>query len=292
MSTKPQITKHFSSANEFLKWATEAPCMWEGSLASQRYDLDGEWSGTRTYDEAYKLARYGWDDGVKMLRDSIETEPVMTEVTQPETFYDVAGDYPMPALAAAGEPFSMVMNREADINQPITKFMMNIGYPLNIRSEEIMLLGGALFSYIKALESKGLSTQLDVCMNLKPSFNLFSNLSAEDQTNGSKISFYFPLKKAGQNLSIPSLIFWWAHPSSLRRIGFSAVEKLDVEKHYADSYGCVDKPDNIPFDTVYFDYEDIGETFEACLKNIRAKHKAIDIKTSPSNSYHNTLKII
>ena len=66
-----KIIKKFRSPNDFLEWATTAESPWTGELSSRR-ERDSSWAGTANYDEAYKLARYGWKEGLDQLSAQVK----------------------------------------------------------------------------------------------------------------------------------------------------------------------------------------------------------------------------
>lgn len=261
------IVKSFDSPFAYLQWATHAPCMWKGELASRKSD-DNEWSGTPTYEDAYHLAKYGWKEGLKMLTEQVRLAELMQPPTasQPVRKYDVAGYFPNPGRAAAGEMFNMVSPEAGELSKkPVIKISVNGTYPCTINPAHVMQWGAAICSYVNQLEKVGKSVQLDYVSDFIPSGD--SSMPA--------VSLRFPLKKAGDPLSLASVVFWWAHPSSLRRIGFSALEKLDIEQGYQHGYGryaTVMKPEEGEF---YLTIDDSGRNLEESLANIRRKHMPI-----------------
>lgn len=66
---RPIIIKKFNSAGAFLEWASNAPCQWRRKLSSRKTDYDTRsFTGTDNYEEAYKLAKYGWEEGLKTIK--------------------------------------------------------------------------------------------------------------------------------------------------------------------------------------------------------------------------------
>lgn len=224
------IIQKFDTPFDFLQWATHAPCKWTGSLQSRAESSENtRWTGTRNYEEAYNLALYGWEEGLKMLSDNVKiAEKAIPPITKPERRYDIAGYYPNPARAAAGEIFSMVAFDSGDLKRkPIVRLRTHFGAIANVEVTKIMQWGAAICSYINKLEQSGQSVQLDSASEVIPSKN-------ENDSDAPSLSFQFSLKKAGEPLSLATIVFWWGHPSALRRITFSGYEKLNVGSGFID----------------------------------------------------------
>lgn len=263
------IIKEFDSPLDFLEWASNAPVLWKNTdLASRATGLGkSEWTGTRNYEEAYALAKFGWKDGLKMLTEKVElANAALAAKIAPrkqEKRYDVAGYYPNPPRAAAGEIFSMVQPlrpKAADYGN-FVKIRYDIGRVHTVDTSTIINMGAALCSYINALEKSGRVVHLEAYHEFNPTYG-----------PGAPLSFRFPLKKAGYNLSMADIIFWIVHPSALRRISFAAMEKLDIQYLYEGGYGkpaCITSP---PSDTLYLRIDDAGDNIKSCLENIRQKH--------------------
>jgi hypothetical protein len=268
------IIKAFDSPLNFLDWASNAPAQWSSGNCESRKVGNADWAGTRTYQEAEALARYGWPDGLKLLVEKIhladaalEPKPGVGRAKK----HSVAGYYPNPARAAAGEMLSMVqpLRPKVDPGGNLVKIRYDICRARSVDTSTIMNMGAALVSYINMLEESRYVVHLEAYSETKPS------------SQGSALSFRFPLKKAGCSLFAADLVFWLAHPAALRRIEFSAMERLDIEKWYAPGYGkatCVTPP---PADTLYLRIDDAGRDVKTCLENIRRKHGALLMPNAP-----------
>ena len=268
------IIKAFDSPLAFLDWASTAPAQWSSRNCESRKVGNADWAGTNTYQEAEALARYGWSDGLKLLVEKIhladaalEPKPGIGRTKK----HSVAGYYPNPARAAAGEMLSMVqpLRPKADPGGNLVKIRYDISRARSVDTSTIMNMGAALASYINMLEESRYVVHLEAYSETKP------------LSSGSALSFRFPLKKAGYSLSAADLVFWLAHPAALRRIEFSAMERLDIEKWYAHGYGraaCVTPP---PADTLYLRIDDAGHDVKTCLENIRRKHGALLMPDAP-----------
>ena len=257
------IVKKFNSPLEFLEWATHSESPWTGRLSSRETDSDArDFTGTANYDEAYQLAKFGWKEGLDRLAEQVQVAAKLSpQAPNRRKRFDVAGHSPHTPRAAAGEPFAMATRGKDFKQKPIIKIRTNYGYLGNVDTSRVMRWGAAICSYIQTLEKAGFSTQLDA-------FN-------EVSSTGPSISFQFPLKKAGQPLSLSNVVFWWGHPSAQRRISFSGRERLDVERWYSGGYGrtaVITPPEP---GVLFLNIDDARDTMEECLKVISQKHRKL-----------------
>lgn len=256
------IIKTFNSPNEFLEWATKAPTPWRGKLSSREFRSD-DWAGTSNFDQAYQLAKYGWEDGLKRLQKYMDIAELIIPVQKTKVWhYSAAGYYPNSGRASAGDPFNMAAPRREELKQkPIIPIRTNISANADVSSDRIMQWGAAICSYVNALEASGFSVELE---------------TVSDTYGGSdapKISFQFPIKKAGESLSLISTVFWWAHPAALRRIEFSAMERLDIEQWYNPGYGKAGTWTKASAGTLDLSIRDACYTIEESIYAIRKKHQ-------------------
>lgn len=179
--------------------------------------------------------------------------------------YDVAGYYPNPARAAAGEAFSMAHAGREFKQKPVVQMRTNFSYLARESGSKIMNWGAAVCSYIDALEETGVSVQLDSINEAEPS-------NREYGDKAPNLSFQFPLKKAEDSLSMASLVFWWAHPSAQRRIAFSGRERLDIERWYGNGYGRTKNVTAPPEGVLQLSIYDAGRDLQENLEIIRRKH--------------------
>jgi hypothetical protein len=255
------IEKKFGSPRAYLDWATDEPSPWKGELQSRSGTYD--FTSTRSYDEAYDLARYGWREGLNKLQNASRFAAAVSppQAPAPARRFDVAGTYPHVPRAAAGEIFSMV-SRQPPVDRdrtPIVRMEILQGYPCFMETGDIINWGACLVSAIDALEMTGKSVELTMKKEISAS-------------GGPSLSFSFPLKKAGSPLSLSDLVFWLAHPSANRRIGFAATEKLDVEEYYSDGYGLSEFVTPHPAGVARFAMkEDNKGSFEANMEHIMDK---------------------
>lgn len=233
------VTCHSLAALENMLDAGPGP-EWtrrEHSRSSQRPEVgDRVWFGSRDMDHARQLAREGWPEG----RDKALAlaEPLLAHKAigrAPGAYLDVAGAYPVCALAAAGDPMNM-LNPEPveDQNKPIISLAINNTYSAAISAAHVMNTGAALLAVVDALESAGARIELWMCRCGRQNDAMVSNL--------------LKLKGAGETLDRDRLAFLIAHPSSQRRLGFAMDEACDLAAHVNWGPGGYGWPGQIPDD--------------------------------------------
>jgi hypothetical protein len=271
------IVKEFDSSLDFLEWASNAPCLWKYYSDSRKISSNQtEWTGTKNYEEAYELAKYGWPQGLQMLSEQVKiAERMQPPATVRRRRHDIAGHYPNPARAAAGEIFSMVQRGRVFSPKPIIRIRYNYSALGGVNPDTIMKFGAALCSYINRLEIAGHPVELEATNESRPSDRAYESEAPKG------LCFRFPLKKAGQPLSLSNVVFWWAHPSAQRRITFSARERIDIERWYGDGYGRTDNVLPIEPGVLNLSINDAGKSIEQNLETILKKHSAV-VEANPS----------
>jgi hypothetical protein len=246
-------------------WAAKAPCLWPAEDCESREEGQRtDWFGTRTFDEAYRLALYGWPEGAAMMRRAMpmESRGGQVVITSRPT-YDVAGDYPDVGRAVTGDMFSMAtpFRRSAQRVRDGVTLRYSFGGIAKVETSRMTCFGVALLSFIDELELGGTPVTL--------------NVLHESVSSGPDVSFRFPLKRAGESVSLAGLAFWLAHPSAFRRIAFSAMERLDIYRWFGDGYGstCVVTPP--PPGVLAFDITDASDDVAYDLRTIRDRYRTV-----------------
>lgn len=149
----------FESLGDFLAKADvpKAPANSVNSCAWDKHS--SEWYGA-TREEAVDMARNGWAEGrshmveaMAQARPSIALAPAFT--------MDVGGAYPIAAMAAAGDPCSMVSPDPVEnAFKPIIRIAVNVWASCMYKAEEFTAYGAAVMSCIDAVECGGFRVEL------------------------------------------------------------------------------------------------------------------------------------
>lgn len=263
----PMIVKSFASADDFVLWIKNAPILWRGQLSSETGRRD--FTGTSSLKEAMDLARYGWPEGLEMLSREVRmADHALVDIQRPTKKHDIAGVRPNPGRAAAGDAFAMVVRGNQKKSKPVLKIATRMTFSGTVPKEKIMKWGASICSYVNMLEREGFNVELQ---------SKYENTTRFD--DGPDISIDIMLKRPEQPLSMSTLVFWWAHPSSLRRIKFAAFERMNIQRWYggaySGSYGIPATVTTVPDDTLYLTIDDARDSAEENLEVIKAKHLEI-----------------
>lgn len=228
----PDHVHEFDTWAEFIAYASREP---KWSPDNPQYGSHGtggnreHFTGTATFEDASRLALYGWPAGRENLVNTIAiVNPERT--TYQSHSYDVAGEYPNVPRAIAGDPMSMVRQRRTHIaSHPVVRIDYNVTVPWMLNADCIVNRGAALLSVVDALESRGYSCELRL---------IFKGYS---QTKRIHISIVY--KRAGDALDLDRAAFAVTHPSVLRRFYFAVCEQhSDLRASFANNgYGQIDK---------------------------------------------------
>jgi hypothetical protein len=177
--------------------------------ASHFEGREGGFYGAPSFDDAMRLARFGWAEGREKLLTALDAANAsLDNRPAPAMTYDVAGMIPNPFLAAAGDPFNMATPAYSDaMSRPVIRLAVRTNVRAGVSGQAVMNFGGALLSLIDALERGGQSVELTATMAA---------------SGGSKKQFRVDvvLKQAGENLDLDRLAFAIAHPDMQRRFVF------------------------------------------------------------------------
>jgi hypothetical protein len=204
---------HYESLGEFIRKATEP------SLSSAEYSKctgldEKEFSGTYNFDEAMGLVTNGWPEGRAKLMTAMAAAQTSTVFT-PSLVMDVAGAYPIAALAAAGDPCSMVdLAPVEDRVRPIVRLLVQRAGAAAYSVEEFTNYGAAIMSYIEGLEAAGFRCEVTVCF------------ASDFRSDGDQFCTVV-VKRAEEPIEIDRMAFVMVHPAFFRRIAFAAYEATE-----------------------------------------------------------------
>ena len=227
-----QLLVEVDSIAQLLYWAEKAPQVWEREPTSREENSHRtNWTGTETFEEALSLARNGWPEGRELMEKVLEAyRPKAYQRPIPKTSWDVAGATPDVPRYVAGAPDAMIPPDDMHAEQkPIVRLVVHITYAAVVSPQAIINWGAAMVSHIHKMEEAGLQVEVTGVW--------YSTPSERAASGGPHVAIRFPLKAADQQLNLDRLAFWLAHPSSLRRIEFSCMERMDVERWYHCGYG-------------------------------------------------------
>ena len=204
---------HYESLGEFIRKAAE-PSL-SSAESSKRKELDEkEFSGTYNFDEAIRLVTNGWPEGRAKLMTAIAAAQTTSTFT-PSLVMDVAGAYPIAALAAAGDPCSMVdLAPVEDRVRPIVRLLVQRAGSAAYSVDEFTNYGAAIMSYIEGLEAAGFRCEVTVCF------------ASDFHSDGDQFCTVV-VKRAEEPIEIDRMAFVMVHPAFFRRIAFAVYEATE-----------------------------------------------------------------
>jgi len=203
------ITQRHLSVLDALNHATFARAWPVSYCSSVMADID-DFYGTPNRDVAFRLASLGWAEGRKLLSKARAQMPKSSARVH-SMEWDVGGDYPDPARAAAGAPDCMVTKGNSiELPKQVIRVVVSASTPCSTPPSEYINRGAAILSAIEAAELCGYPIQVEV---EETSFTFNQGFSCS-----------ILLKEAGHPCDLDSLAFFLIHPSSLRRVFFALLE--------------------------------------------------------------------
>jgi hypothetical protein len=210
--------QYFASSGEYVEHV-KTSIMHEGWREDHAKNYRASnWDEGVGFDGAIKLASEGWPEGMKKLQGAMDI--LRGQSKGKARVNDVGGDYPIVARAIAGLPDSMsrrVMSSAS--RKPILDIYLYGAFSAGVDSGQFIVYGAALVDFVDSCEAAGYSVNITVNMTV---FN-------EGRRNGITGSI-FPIKKAGEALDLGKLVYFIAHPSFLRRLGFQDLQSKQAEK--------------------------------------------------------------
>ena len=278
--------------------------IWRGYRNS---GTDFRFYGTKNFDEAITMARYGWRDKMDKIK-KLETEipQIYKTAPIPETKFSVAGNSVDIGRYLMGVPDCMRQTRRrfseyADLTHKYVKIVVNISVSWTLSEDDIFNHGKNIASVINALESNNIHTKL-ILMNqvyqkketeqkqpktdikdlkdLKdiflPDFSPSDNVQSKDAP---RYTIFITMKDYNDKFYLEKLMFPLAHRSFLRRLIFAAQEResKNIRQTFGFFDGCgygipCDRFDDSDENTLYFNasqYEQdkINEKLAKILKS-------------------------
>jgi hypothetical protein len=205
----PRVFFGFSSLSKFVDYVENIPAsVQRDNDRNQAWKTnDASFRGTDNMQEAIRLARDGWADGVKNAQEILDA----FDIDQPRIRrrkHGVAGGSVNIGRLLTGNPLHMRHKPKQPGKRVITLYV-EAGAPAIIETENLITRAIVIAAIVDLMERQGYSCEIiasDVSLwQNKPIFQLAVKL-----------------KEAGEKLNLLDLIFALGHPSFLRRFSFAA----------------------------------------------------------------------
>jgi len=226
----------FASFSDLLTFATDPGASWGSSRDSRETGtFAADFTGTKSFDEAVTLARFGWADGLTRLSTAMDVIANAAHLDPvPFVAMDVAGAFPIVPVAVAGDPLNMVhLAPSEDRVKPVLRLAYNTGALAKYAAHELTNAGAAFLSVVAGLESSGFRVEVTMVPTSEGNGGKYAKAMARTV-----------IKRADEGLELDRLAFCLLHASCHRRINFSRIERhKELESGWAGSYGRTCHPD-------------------------------------------------
>lgn len=228
----------FASFGEMLDYCDSNPNQ-TGSARSDAHNA--EWAGTRTVQEAFSLARNGWDAVrpevdrlVASLRDVIMDKMENT----PQVVWGVAGAIPDVGRFVSGEPECMMdfPIEPTPKAGKVVRIFVDYGASASFDGAFIMRRGTTLLALLEVLKLRGVSCEV------------WGETAIYTSGRGSIHTTVTKLSDPMNPLDINELMFALGHPAMLRRMAFAVREMSAQWRNIGSTYG---RTTTTRFATVY-----------------------------------------
>lgn len=218
-------SKHFDTIESLVADASR-PSSWAKYNQNSRDRGQADFYGTASFEGAVTLARSGWHDGVAKMTRNVSALAASNSVARTASFtYDVAGAYPVPAMAAAGLPDCMVAFAPVQERaRPIVRLLVTVAVASMMTSERFTNYGAALVSIIDALESNDCRVELTVAACSRPS-----------SSRTEKALYTVRVKESHDPVDLDRLAFCLSHVAFFRRLFFGVYEANAPEFFRSDN---------------------------------------------------------
>jgi hypothetical protein len=228
----PVRTPLFDGPAALMDHVQGTPRLWQRFRSEETDEGSRAFTGTATWEEAVRLARYGWPDGIRHLSGGLDLRIAGSHDPVPEFHYDYAGAFPEVPRAVSGDPESMVtILPSRRTRRPVLRIAVSMIAPATVPPGRITSWGAALVGWIDELEAQNVRAEITW---ISVSDNTWWS---HDGTEGPMFVATMRLKEADQPLDIDRIAFWLMHPAAHRRIQLALKERYDIEDWYLDEYG-------------------------------------------------------
>lgn len=234
----PRIQKFFEWEQflDYIDWRGREKERLSQNTSQVRYNR----ALTACFQDAMKLARYGWVDGLLAVKSMQKIDVPMKQIIQ-QTFnmecrYDVAGGSVNIGRYLVGMPDCMRHPSSVlghNLSARIQKVLILCSYDSKTQVDAVMNHGFMIYQIINALEQANIQTEITLVFHA----NKDAMYANDDYYT---YETYIKIKEPTDTIYPEKLLFCLAHPSMLRRLVFSEWERnpRDVRKlfhFYSDS---------------------------------------------------------
>lgn len=169
---------------------------------------DNPWTGTKTWEEAWKLAFTGWGEVVAKIQAKALSQ--VRETRRPTPVLGITGTQLDIGRYFSGEPECLLEMVDDTTPSPVIKILVNRATSASVSTERMEALGRNVLVLVESLRLAGVPAEVWV---------------GTYQSSGlSTLDIRVKIQEAGRPLDIARLAYWVAHPAAFRRLFFALME--------------------------------------------------------------------
>lgn len=229
----------FDDLVDMVRYVSTEPRRWQSQDSRSGYGSD--WTLGASYDDSLKLARDGWEEGVRNI--SALATGVPNQIVRTREL-SVAGEFPDVPRYLAGDPFNMIKRGKQRVPKASMAIVASIGANCNVPGQEMANFGAALVALVDRLESRNVRVEL------------YGVWRCQNMGDRSTFSCSWTIKRTEDHLDLSAVAFGLGHPAMLRRLGFAVMERsprhtevysYGVASEVTGPIDMVNPPDNAMF---------------------------------------------
>lgn len=170
------------------------------------------WKGTKSWEEAVELARFGWTEVAKEMTAQLKVALKNTKTDEIiKNVLDVCGYQANVPMYLVGVPTNMIRQNRVRQKAKVVNVIKPMGATANVSREQYVKAGVECMRIINALEKRGYAV------------NLF--IASASRVSGRYATILVKVKSSNERLNVSKMAFFLASPSVHRRFNFSLIQK-------------------------------------------------------------------
>lgn len=211
------ITVYFNSLSELLKYIDNSPAKTCNVFEKRvNYKFLKGFNLVRSYEEAVELAKTGWEDGKKSIKNLLDTKyNINADSVKTKPEYSIAGYQCSVPRYLQGIPTNMINSKRVPAKQKTMTVVKHVGFLGDVSTDTIIDNSAKALAIVQKLESQGVRCNLDI---ISPATTSHFLKSKEEII----VTVRVRIKNSTEKLNLGVIAFALSHPDMLRRIIFAA----------------------------------------------------------------------